>query len=109
MPRRLLLLVAASWLSIALPAVTAAILASFVQAQALPDTSARIRGTAISSYNGRPIAGVMISAPRVAFREMDYDQIAVSDVAGVEVYRGWAPDCRRQARADWWRSGRARR
>jgi len=50
---------------IALPAVTAAILASSLQAQALPDTSARIRGAAISSYNGRPLAGVMISAPEV--------------------------------------------
>lgn len=27
------------------------------------DTTARIRGTAISSYNGHPIAGVMVSAP----------------------------------------------
>jgi hypothetical protein len=50
---------------IALPAVTAAILASSFQAQALPDTSARIRGAAISSFNGHPIAGVMISAPEL--------------------------------------------
>jgi hypothetical protein len=50
---------------IALPAVTAAILASSVQAQSLPDTSARIRGAAISSYNGRPIAGVTVAAPEV--------------------------------------------
>src|SRR6266436_4082582 len=50
---------------IALPAVTAAILVSSVQAHALSDTSARIRGVAISDFNGRPIAGVMISAPEV--------------------------------------------
>lgn len=50
---------------ITLAAVTAAILASSFQAQALSDTSARIRGAAISSFNGRPIAGVMISAPEV--------------------------------------------
>jgi len=50
---------------IALPAVTAAFFASSLQAQALSDTSARIRGAAISSYNGLPIAGVMISAPEV--------------------------------------------
>jgi len=35
------------------------------QAQALSDTSARIRGAAISDFNGRPIAGVMISAREV--------------------------------------------
>src|SRR5437879_12903152 len=35
------------------------------QAQALSDTSARIRGAAISDFNGRPIAGVMISARAV--------------------------------------------
>jgi hypothetical protein len=50
---------------IALAAATAVILASSFRAQALPDTSARIRGAAISSYNGHPIAGVMISAPEV--------------------------------------------
>src|SRR5881409_1931496 len=50
---------------ITLPAVTAAILVSSVQARALSDTSARIRGAAISDFNGRPIAGVMISAPEV--------------------------------------------
>ena len=50
---------------IALAVVTAAILASSMHAQALPDTTARILGAAISSYNGRPLAGVMISAPEV--------------------------------------------
>lgn len=50
---------------ITLPAVTAAILVSSVQARALSDTSARIRGAAISDFNGRPIAGVMISVPEV--------------------------------------------
>jgi len=50
---------------ITLPVVTAALFATALQAQALPDTSARIRGAAISSFNGRPIAGVMISAPEV--------------------------------------------
>ncbi len=50
---------------IALPIVTAAIFASSMNAQALPDTSAHIRGAAISGFNGRPIAGVMISAPEV--------------------------------------------
>src|SRR6267142_329246 len=54
MRKRLLLLV-----------VAAVTLASSLQAQALPDTSARIRGAAISDFNGRPIAGVMISAPEV--------------------------------------------
>ncbi len=34
-------------------------------AQAPSDTSARIRGSAISDFNGRPIAGVMISVPEV--------------------------------------------
>src|SRR6266852_780495 len=47
------------------PLVTAAILAASWQAPALPDTSAHIRGAAISDFNGRPIAGVMISAPEV--------------------------------------------
>ncbi len=50
---------------ITVAAVNAALLASSLQAQALPDTNARIRGAAISSYNGNPIAGVMISAPEV--------------------------------------------
>jgi len=54
MRKRLLLLVAA-----------AVILASSLQAQALSDTSARIHGAVISDFNGRPIAGVMISAPEV--------------------------------------------
>jgi len=55
MPKGLLLLVAASWVSTP---------SAHAQA-ALPDTSAHIRGAAISALNGRPIAGVMISAPKV--------------------------------------------
>jgi hypothetical protein len=47
------------------PLATAAIVAASLQAQSLPDTSAHIRGAAISAFNGRPIAGVMISAPEV--------------------------------------------
>jgi len=43
--------------------VTAAIIASLLQVQA--DTTGRIHGSAISSFNGLPIAGVMISAPEV--------------------------------------------
>src|SRR5437879_5663084 len=53
-PRPLMLVLA---LSVAFPPRT--------QAQALSDTSARIRGAAISDFNGRPIAGVMISAREV--------------------------------------------
>src|SRR4029077_9423593 len=46
---------------IALPLVTATIVAL---AQQVPgDTTGRINGWAISSFNGHPIAGVMISAP----------------------------------------------
>src|SRR5256885_10827123 len=45
--------------------VSAAILASSLQAQALSDTTAAIRGSAISDFNGRPLAGVMISMPEV--------------------------------------------
>jgi carboxypeptidase-like protein len=48
-------------LVLALPLVPAAILVASLQAQG--DSMARIRGTATSSFNGRPIAGVMISAP----------------------------------------------
>ena len=50
---------------ITLAAVTIGLLVAPFQAQALPDTSARIRGAVISSFNGRPLAGVMISAPEV--------------------------------------------
>jgi len=50
---------------ITLAAVTAVMLASSWQAPALSDTSAGIRGAVISDFNGRPIAGVMISAPEV--------------------------------------------
>ncbi len=60
---------------IGLPAVTAAIFRSAVQAQALSDSSARIRGAAISDFNGRPSAGGMISAPEVK-------QFVVTDSAG---------------------------
>lgn len=58
---------------IVLPAVTAALLISSLQA--LSDTSARIRGAAISSFNGRPLAGVTISAP-------DVQRVAVTDSNG---------------------------
>ncbi len=44
--------------------VTVAIVASLMQAQAFPDT-APILGAVISSYNERPLAGVMIAAPEV--------------------------------------------
>jgi carboxypeptidase-like protein len=43
--------------------VTTATLAGSLLGQA--DTTAAIRGAAISSYNGHPLAGVMISVPRV--------------------------------------------
>lgn len=48
---------------LALPLVPAAMLVASLQAQG--DSVARIRGTATSSRNGRPIAGVMISVPQV--------------------------------------------
>jgi len=54
MPKRLLPLV-----------VAAVILPSSLQAQALSDTTAGIRGSAISDFNGRPITGVIISVPEV--------------------------------------------
>jgi hypothetical protein len=41
--------------------IAAAILTSSLALQV--DTTARVRGAAISSYNGQPLAGVMISAP----------------------------------------------
>src|SRR6266404_4955317 len=50
---------------ITLAAVTAVMLASSWQAPVLSDTSAGIRGAVISDFNGRPITGVMISAPEV--------------------------------------------
>ena len=61
-------------------------------AQALPDTSARIRGAAISDFNGRPIAGVMISAPEVKkFAVTDSDgQFALAGLpAGKRAIRVW--------------------
>src|SRR5205807_8454705 len=48
---------------IALPLVTATIVA--LSRQLPGDTTGRINGWAISSFNGHPIAGVMISAPEV--------------------------------------------
>lgn len=60
---------------IAFPLVTAAIIASSVQAQGSSDSSASIRGAAISSFNGRPIAGVLVSAP-------DGPKMAVTDSFG---------------------------
>lgn len=56
-------------------AVAAVVLVSPSQAQALSDTSARIRGSAISDFNGRPLAGVIISVPEVK-------QFAVTDSSG---------------------------
>src|SRR5260221_6476802 len=46
---------------IASPLVTVAILALSPHLQA--DTTAGIRGTAVSSFNGQPLSGVMISVP----------------------------------------------
>ena len=50
---------------ITLAAVAAVVLVSPLQAQALSDTSAHIRGSAISDFNGRALAGVTISVPEV--------------------------------------------
>ena len=50
---------------ITLAAVVAVVLVSPLQAQALSDTSAGIRGSAISDFNGRPLSGVIISVPEV--------------------------------------------
>src|SRR2546426_9393055 len=84
---------------ITLPAVAAAILVSSVQARALSDTSARIRGAAISDFNGRPIAGVMISAPEVK-------KFVVTDSAGQFVLAG-LPAGKRAIRV--WNEGRDRK
>ena len=46
---------------VAIPLVTVVLLASSLRYQA--DPTGRIRGTASSSFNGRPIAGMMISVP----------------------------------------------
>jgi hypothetical protein len=78
---------------ITLAAVTAALLASPFQSQALPDTTARIRGAAISSYNGRPIAGVMISAPEV-------EKFVVTDANGQFALAG-LPTGRRSIRVSY--------
>jgi hypothetical protein len=48
---------------IALSLLTAAIIASSVQLPPSLDSSASIHGTAISSYNGLPLVGVIIFAP----------------------------------------------
>ena|SRR2546425_3215406 len=42
-------------------------------------------------FNRGKLCAVPVSVDGVTFREVDYDQIAVSDVAGVEVYRGVPP------------------
>jgi carboxypeptidase family protein len=42
-------------------------------------------------FSRAKICAVPVSVDGVTFREVDYDQIAVSDVAGVEVYRGVPP------------------
>jgi hypothetical protein len=62
-------------LVITLAAVAAVVLVSPLQAQALSDTSAGIRGSAISDFNGRPLAGVIISVPEVK-------KFAVTDSSG---------------------------
>ena len=58
----------------AISLVTAAIIASAGQLPA-PDSSAGIHGTAISSYNGRPLGGVLISVP-------DAQKLVVTDSLG---------------------------
>lgn len=68
---------------IAIPLVTAAIIASSVQMASI-DSSAGVHGTAISSYNGRPLAGVMIAA-------RDGQKLAVSDSFGRFQINGLPP------------------
>jgi len=58
---------------IAMSLVTAAIIASGQMASI--DSSAGFHGTAISSYNGRPLAGVVIAAP-------DIQKLVVTDSFG---------------------------
>ncbi|HLZ46514.1 MAG TPA: carboxypeptidase-like regulatory domain-containing protein [Gemmatimonadales bacterium] len=62
----------------ALTLITTAILAAPL---GQVDTTAAIRGAAISSYNGQPIAGVLISAPAV-------HKFTVTDASGRFVLRG---------------------
>jgi Carboxypeptidase regulatory-like domain len=62
--------------------ITAAVLAASAHIQA--DTTARIRGAAISSFNGTPIAGVMISAP-------DVHKFVVTDSSGRFMLSGLPP------------------
>lgn len=60
-----------------LPLVIAAIAGSSLQA----DTTASVHGAVISSFNGRPLAGVMIAAPAVK-------KFVVTDSAGAFVIGG---------------------
>src|SRR5262249_21272876 len=60
---------------IALSLVRAAIIASSVQLPAAVDSSAGVHGAAISSYNGAPIAGVLIFSPQT-------HKLAISDANG---------------------------
>jgi hypothetical protein len=72
--------------------LSAVCVGSAVSAQALSDTSARIRGAAISDFNGRPLAGVMISVPEVRkFVVTDSDgQFALAGLpAGKRAIRVW--------------------
>src|SRR5216684_2463955 len=49
--------------------------------QTQPDTTARISGHALSAYNGRPLAGVMVSVPALA-------RFAVTDTNGTFTLSG---------------------
>jgi hypothetical protein len=72
---------------IAMSLLTAAIIASSGQLPAV-DSSAGIHGTAISSYNGRPLVGVMIAtrdAPRIAVT----DSFGRFQVSGLPPGRQW--------------------
>jgi hypothetical protein len=64
---------------IALPIAAAAIVASL---HAQVDSTARIRGQATSSFDGRPIAGVMISAPE-AHKSVVTDSRGTFGLAGL--------------------------
>jgi hypothetical protein len=68
---------------IAMSLVTAAIIASSVQ-MASVDSSAGFHGTAISAYNGQPLAGVLVSVP-------DIQKVVVTDAFGRFTIRGLPP------------------
>jgi len=65
----------------ALSLVSAAIIAASVQLRASVDSSASIYGAAISSYNGHPLVGVIISAP-------DTKKLVITDTSGRFELRG---------------------